>query len=117
MEQYRSLPRITYSNVHQDFSGVYDLLDGVIAKLSAVPSRVYPNIINGQEDRDGSHYEVVSPIDKNIKLGEFTDASEAAVQRAVAAARTAQPDWAGRRWEERVSILRRLATEMESRKY
>lgn len=113
----RALPRVTYSNVHEDFSAVHDLLDAVIAELVSKGPRRIANIIGGQPDLDGAAYEVVSPIDSDIKLATLVDAAPAAVTRAAAAARLAQTAWAKRPWEVRVTILRRAAELMAARKY
>lgn len=113
----RALPRVTYSNVHENFAAVHDLLDDVIAKSSTGGARKIANIIAGKPDFDGKAYEVVSPIDSDIKLASLTEASPAAVTRAVAAARAAQPSWARRPWEVRVTLLRRAAELLSARKY
>ncbi len=111
------LPRVTYSNVREDFSGVHRFLDAYIPEFVAGLGKSHPNIIAGKEDRDGEAYTVAAPFDNQIVLGTFVDASPAAVDRAVAAARAAQPGWAARHWSERISILRRVATILEARKF
>jgi 1-pyrroline-5-carboxylate dehydrogenase len=111
------LPRVTYSNVREDFSGVHRLLDGLIPEFVAGLGKTHPNVIGGAEDRDGEAYTVKAPFDTAIALGTFYDAAPAAVARAVAAARAAQAGWAHRHWAERVSILRRVATILEVRKF
>jgi 1-pyrroline-5-carboxylate dehydrogenase len=113
----RALPRVTYSNVHEDFSGVHALLDGVLAAYEPPGDKVRPNIIAGKPEQDGRTYAVVSPIDSSLKLADLVDASPAAVERAVAAARSAQRTWAKRGWEVRVSIVRRVADALSARKY
>jgi 1-pyrroline-5-carboxylate dehydrogenase len=117
MSLARALPRITYSNVHDDFSAVHDLLEEVIATYALPGTKTIPNIIAGKPDTDGKPYAVVSPIDKSLQLGTLIDASQAAVDRAVATARAAQAGWAKTPWEVRVSILRRIAEVLSSRKY
>jgi 1-pyrroline-5-carboxylate dehydrogenase len=113
----RALPRVTYSNVHEDFSGVHDYLDQVIASFTLPGDKLIPNIIDGKPDTDGTRYATVSPISPALKLGTYVDASPAAVDRAVAAARRAQPAWAQRAWEVRVAIVRRIADLLDARKY
>src|SRR5262245_50891588 len=113
----QSLPRVTYSNVRENFSGVHRLLDAEIPAFSKGLGATLPNIIAGQEDRDGEAYDVPAPFDNKVLLGTFFDASAGAIARAVAAARAAQPAWAARDWAERVSILRRVATVLESQKF
>ncbi len=113
-----ALPRVTYSNVHADFSGVHDLLDSCIPAVhQAVLGKAWPNRIDGRDDDGGSAYEAPCPIDRRIVLGRFHAADAGAVERAVLAARRAFPDWSGRPWAERVAFARRLADELERRKY
>jgi 1-pyrroline-5-carboxylate dehydrogenase len=50
-------------------------------------------------------------------LGRFAVATAAQVDRAVAAARAAQPAWARRDWRERVGTLRRAAALIRERKF
>lgn len=111
------LPRVTYSNVREDFSGVHRFLDGFIPGFVAGLGKTHPNIVAGKDDTDGAAYTVRAPFDDTIALGTFYDASPAAVGRAVAAARAAQGPWAAWHWSERVSILRRVATILEARKF
>lgn len=113
----RALPRVTYSNVHEDFSEVHKHLDRIIAAFGDSDPGKKPNIIAGQADFDGRPYKVASPIDSTIPLGTYVDASPDAVRRAVAAARAAQPDWGRRPWEVRVAILRRAAEILAARTY
>ncbi|MCA8966317.1 MAG: aldehyde dehydrogenase family protein, partial [Planctomycetes bacterium] len=109
--------RVTYSNVNDDFSAVQDWLDSRRPAFEGSLGGRFPNVIGGADDSDGEAYEVRSPIDTDIVLGHFVDASDAAVKRAVAAARAAQPAWAARPWQERVSILRWVADRLAEHKY
>ena len=112
------LPRVTYSNIHTDFSPLHDWLDRELPLFRArVLGRGWPNRIAGRTDEDGTPYEARSPIDRDMTLGRFVAASPAAVGRAVAAARAAQPAWARTPWRERVAAFRRLADALARRKY
>jgi 1-pyrroline-5-carboxylate dehydrogenase len=112
------LPRVTYSNIAEDFSGVHAHLDEVLPRVRRdVLGRLRPNLIAGRDDTDGEPYEAASPIDRDWSLGRFVAASADAVDRAVAAAQAAYPDWSRRPWAERVALLRRAADLVEERKY
>ena len=113
-----SLPRVTYSNISEDFSGVHAHLDGLLPAVRAdILGRTRANLIGGREDDDGTPYAAPSPIDRDWTLGRFFAASPAAVDRAVMAARSAYPDWGRRPWPERVALLRAAADGVEARKY
>ena len=112
-----NLPRVTYSNVGVDFTPVHDKLDGLIPDFKKGLGRSWPNLVGGRADRDGVVYKAASPIDDRIVLGEFIEAAPAAIDRAVAAAKAAYPAWSSLAWQERVSVLRRVAGILARRKY
>src|SRR5690606_10722016 len=62
-------------------------------------------------------YEAFSPIDNRILLGRFHRADAAVVERAVAAARTAQKSWGAMPWQERLVAMRRFADQLEKAKF
>jgi 1-pyrroline-5-carboxylate dehydrogenase len=74
-------------------------------------------MIGGEADRSGTPYEAVSPIDGALSLGRFFAPSTDGVDRAVAAAARAYPDWSRRPWQDRVALLRRAADILDARKY
>ena len=117
MSTHLSLPRITYFNVHDDFSRVYDVLEQEVRALEGRLGAFHPNIVGGQENSSGTRYVAVSPIDRRIALGEFVEASPKAVTAAVAAARSTFAVWGQRPWQARVAVLRRAADVVEARKY
>ena len=91
------LPRVTYSNVADDFSAVHAHLDALLPMVRAnLLGRTRPNLIAGCEDEDGVRYTASSPINRDWPLGSFFAASSGAVDRAVAAAGAAYPDWSRR---------------------
>jgi 1-pyrroline-5-carboxylate dehydrogenase len=113
-----ALPRVTYSNIRADLSGVHELLDRCIPTFRQVmPGKTWPNRIGGADDTGGERYDALSPIDRRITLGTFHAADAAAIDRAVTAARRAYPAWSRTPWAERVGALRRLADELDRRKY
>ena len=64
MNDERTLPRVTYSNIRADFSGVHAELDRRIGEFErAALGHARPNRIGGRDDTRGESYEVASPID------------------------------------------------------
>mgnify|MGYP001044709653 CR=1 FL=1 len=112
-----SLPRVTYSNINEDFSGVHAVLDRVIPDVKAKLGRVHPNFIDGRDNREGAAYEAPYPVDRSLGLGTFFAASPASVAAAVDAARKAYPDWRKSGWERRVELARKAADLLEERKF
>lgn len=112
-----NLPRVTYSNIGVDFAPLHDMLDAAIPALKRGLGKFHPNLIAGKPDEEGTRYAAASPIDNRVKLGEFIEASPAAIDRAVNAAKAAYPRWSATPWAERVATLRRAADILDRRKY
>ena len=112
------LPRVTYSNTGEDFSGVHAHLDAIIPDTEArLLAKSRPAFIGGRDRTDGNLVVARSPIDFDIVLGEFPQANAALVDEAVKTARAAFPAWRDKGWAHRVDILRRGADILEVRKW
>lgn len=112
------LPRVTYSNTGEDFSGVHAHLDAIIPDAEArLLAKSRPAFIGGRDRTDGNLVVARSPIDFDIVLGEFPQANAALVDEAVKTARAAFPAWRDKGWAHRVDILRRGADILEVRKW
>ncbi len=113
-----TLPRVTYSNIAEDFSGVHAHLDRVIPAVKAeMLGRERANWIAGRDDRGGAAFTAVSPIDRDIALGTFWAASPGAVDRAVRAALAACGGWRHLGWETRAALCHRVADVMTTRRF
>jgi len=112
------LPRVTYSNTGEDFSGVHAHLDQVIPEAEArLLGRPRPAIVGGRDRPEGAVLVARSPIDREIVLGEFPQADASLVDEAVNAAQAVFPAWRDRGWPKRVAILRAGADTIEARKW
>jgi 1-pyrroline-5-carboxylate dehydrogenase len=113
-----NLPRVTYSNTGEDFSGVHAHLDELIPQAEArLLGKALPAFVGGRDRSEGRVVAARSPIDYDIILGEFPQADEALVDEAVQAARAAWPAWRDLGWPRRVAILRAGADVLEQRKW
>ena len=114
----KNLPRVTYSNTGEDFSGVHAHLDEIIPDAEArLLGKLRPSLIGGCDRAEGEIIQAVSPIDKEIVLGEFPQASADLVDEAVKAAEKAFLAWRDLGWERRVQLLRAAADIIEERKW
>jgi 1-pyrroline-5-carboxylate dehydrogenase len=112
------LPRVTYTNYKTDFTPVIDFFDDALPIFRKHNlGKTHLNIINGSANEDGKLYPSHSPIDSNIKLGDFVAASPNAVDAAIKSAKNAFTQWGKLHWRERVQMLRRVAREMDEGKY
>jgi 1-pyrroline-5-carboxylate dehydrogenase len=116
--QPTNLPRVTYSNTGEDFSGVHAHLDEVIPSAeSRLLGKIRPSLVGGRDRMEGCLLTACSPIDRHIVLGEFPQADGALVDEAVEVARRAFPSWRDRGWRRRVELLRKAADVLEERKW
>jgi 1-pyrroline-5-carboxylate dehydrogenase len=114
----KNLPRVTYSNTAEDFSGVHAHLDEIIPDAEArLLGKSRPALIAGRDRSEGRVVLAPSPIDRDIILGEFPQADAALVDDGVEAARAAFPRWRDMGWPRRVALLRAGADILEERKW
>ena len=113
-----NLPRVTYSNTGEDFSGVHAHLDTIIPDAERrLLGNSRPAFVGGRDRTDGQIVAARSPIDRDILLGEFPHADENLIDEAVRAAKSAYPAWRDIGWPRRVEILRAGADVLEERKW
>lgn len=113
-----NLPRVTYSNIGEDFSGVHAHLDAIIPEVEArLLGKTRPGLIGGRDRSEGAVVAAHSPIDGEIVLGEFPQADAALVDEAVEAAKAAFPAWRDLGWERRIALLRAGADVLDQRKW
>lgn len=113
-----SLPRVTYSNTGEDFSGVHAHLDSIIPQIEdRLLGKSRPALIGGRDRYEGRVVIAQSPIDHDISLGEFPQADAALVSDAVDAARAAFSAWRDLGHARRIALLRAGADVLEQRKW
>ncbi|MGZ8784597.1 MAG: aldehyde dehydrogenase family protein, partial [Acidimicrobiia bacterium] len=101
--------RVTYATLSADNDDLHAAYDGGIAAARGLLGAEHPFYINGRALRGDGMREVRSPIDRDIVIGHFAQATPGEVDQAVESARTYAPIWAGTSWQERVSLLRAAA--------
>ena len=113
-----NLPRVTYSNTGEDFSGVHAFLDTIMPESEArLLGQSRPALIGGRDRSEGQVVAARSPIDRAIILGEFPHAGATLVDEAVGAAKAAYPAWRDLGWPRRIALLRAGADMLEERKW
>ncbi len=79
-------------------------------------SSSYPNLIDGDRVESAERQTDINPSNTADVVGEFARADEAALTRAIAAARTAFPKWSRSTPQERFDVLDKAGTEILARK-
>ena len=107
-----SKPRIkvTYATLKADNEELHSGFEEAVGRVRAGLGAHHRNHVDGAwVDGSAGTFEVRSPIDRDIVLGTFAKGTPEDVDKAVAAARAAQPAWAATPWQERLTILRAAA--------
>jgi 1-pyrroline-5-carboxylate dehydrogenase len=110
--------KITYTSASGDLEEFHHRFDVALQRVRAAVGARHPFYIAGDAvDPGGTPLVDVSPIDTGLVLGGFAAAGPEHVDRAVLAARAAQPGWARLPWRERLAVLRKAAALIRDRKY
>ena len=101
--------RITYATMSADNEELQQAYDEAAERMKAELGKPYPVVVNGEERWHDETYDEPSPIDEDITIGKFSQATTQDVDDAVAAAKAYQLEWDRTGWQERVRILRNVA--------
>ena len=107
--------RVTYATMSADNEELQQRFDAAAERVRAELGRDYPLVIAGEERWTDDRYEERSPIDRDLVIGRYSQASARDVEDAVAAAKAFEEEWDRIGWKERVRLLRRAADIMEER--
>jgi 1-pyrroline-5-carboxylate dehydrogenase len=112
------MSKITYTSTDVDLEAFHREFDAALERVRAAAGRDHASFVAGAAlAGTGAPLVDVTPIDTSVVLGRFAAAGRSELDRAVAAARAAQGDWARRPWRERVAVLRRAAALIRERKF
>ena len=105
--------KITYATMSDDDPALHEAYEEGLAAATASVGKTHPLLINGEKRYTDETYTERSPIDSDLVVGIYSQASDADVDDAVAAAGAFQAEWEATPWQERVAIVRRAAEIME----
>jgi 1-pyrroline-5-carboxylate dehydrogenase len=77
----------------------------------------HPFYVSGEAREGEGWFEERSPIDRDIVIGEFAQASRQDVKDAITSAKAAFPEWSATPWRERVALLRKVADLISDRNF
>ena len=101
--------RVTYATMSADNEELHKGYEEGIETAKAELGRFHPAVVNGEERQGDDSYELRSPIDKDIVLGTFAQATIQDVNDAVAAAKGFSLEWDRMGWRKRVELIRNAA--------
>lgn len=109
--------RLTYATMYNPPEAMHEGFEAALARVEAKLGGKHPLFIEGV-DRDAAQYaDRRSPIDRELRLGEFALADAQDADSAMRAAHAAFPAWRATPAAERIRLVRRIATIMEERVY
>src|SRR5437764_14445073 len=109
--------KLTYATMFNPPAEMHTRFDTALAELNRSLGATHPLYINGEDRVTAKHDTRRSPIDQRRILGHFSLATLDDVNDAMAAAQAAFPGWRATPMEERVRLLKRVATLIEERVY
>src|SRR6185295_647123 len=109
--------KLTYSTMFNPPAALHERFAAALAKVRGQLGATHAHFIGGVDRAAEVTYVLRTPIDRNVVLGKFPDATAAEVAQAMAAAKAAFPAWRRTSVAERTRILRRVASLIEERVY
>ena len=106
--------RVTYATLSADNEDLQRNYDEAAERVRAELGKEYPIIVNGEERWTEERYDEPSPVDSNIVIGRFSQASASDVDDAVKAAKAFSLEWERMGWQRHIGILRTVADVMEA---
>ncbi len=101
--------KITYATMSADDPVLHEAYEEGLAAASQQIGKTHPLLIDGERRHTDETYTERSPIDSQLIVGIYSQASNDDVDDAVAVARAFQPEWEATPWQERMAIVRRAA--------
>jgi 1-pyrroline-5-carboxylate dehydrogenase len=105
--------RITYATMSADNEELNSGYEKAIAEAQSRLGQTHGVIVGGEERTDREMYEELSPIDSDIVVGRYAQATDQDVDDAIAAAEAFQPEWEAEGWEARRDLMLRAADVMQ----
>ncbi len=107
--------RITYATMSADNEELNTAYEKAVVEARAKLGQDHGVIVDGESRLEGRElYEELSPIDRDIVVGRYAQATTTDVDDAVAAAKAFQPEWEAAGWEARRDLMLAAADIMES---
>ncbi len=109
--------KITYSTMSADNAELNEAYEASVAKVRGELGMTHGSVIDGEERTDRPLYTEVSPVDNDIVIGHYAQATTDDVDDAIAVAKAYQPEWEVMGWEARRDIMLAAADVMEERQF
>lgn len=105
--------KITYATMSADNEELQSAYDQAIEDIQPLLGKDHPIFVDGEERITGDWFEERSPIDRDILVGRYAQATTRDIDDAVAAAAAFEDHWEQTPWQERRDIMLKAADIME----
>lgn len=109
--------KITYATMSADNEDLQSAYDAAVERVLGNLGQDHPLMVAGEERISGEWFEERSPIDHDILVGRYAQATARDVDDAVAAAGAFEGEWGSTPWQERRDIMLAAAEVMEGRTF
>lgn len=109
--------KITYATMSPDNAELNDGFDRAVADVADQLGKTHGVWINGEERTDRDLFAEYSPVNREVLVGNYAQATLADVDDAVAAAKAFAPQWEAWGWEKRRDLMVRAAEIMDARTF
>ena len=107
--------RVTYATLSADDDELHAAYDIEVERSRRAFGGTHPLHIGGERRAGATTFTTVSPVDRDVVIGDFATASDGDVADAVTAAADSFESWAATDWRERAILLDRAADLISSR--
>ncbi|MDX1467733.1 MAG: aldehyde dehydrogenase family protein [Acidimicrobiia bacterium] len=109
--------KITYATMSADNEELNTAYEKAVVEVESKLGQTHGVIVDGESRTDRELYEELSPLDRDILVGRYAQATEEDVDDAVAAAKRFGPEWENVGWEARRDLMLRAADIMEEQTF
>jgi 1-pyrroline-5-carboxylate dehydrogenase len=109
--------KITYATMSADNEELNNSFEKALHDVQARLGRTHGVIVNGEHREERPLVDEVSPIDTDIVIGRYGQATTSDVDDAVAAAKAFAPEWDAWGWEARRDLMLKAADIMEEQTF
>lgn len=105
--------RITYATMSADNQELNDAYEKAVAEAGSRLGQTHGVLVNGEARTERKMYEEHSPIDREVLVGRYAQATDSDIDDAIAAAKEFQPEWEATGWEARRDLMLKAAEVMQ----
>ena len=109
--------KITYATMSADNEELNRAYETALLEVKDRLDRDHGVIVNGEERTDRPQHVETSPVDSEIVVGRYAQATNTDIDDAIAVAKAYQPEWEAAGWETRRDLMLEAADIMEEQQF